>query len=122
MGRPAQAATTHPGRTPAGSTSATGTSGTRSRHWINRRVWLPAPLYAAVPWIYCALGAGALASGLFLPQPTWVLPYLFLLAVSALHLGLWCIVLRRRYRCRRLRRERLRHTAARDAFPDRAAM
>ncbi|MDP2325655.1 MAG: hypothetical protein Q8N51_16745 [Gammaproteobacteria bacterium] len=76
--------------------------------WATRRIWLPKLLYEALPWIYCGLGAYALAAGLFLPNPRWLLPYLALLGAACLHIGLWCVVLRRRYRCRSLRRERER--------------
>jgi len=71
-----------------------------------RRIWLPGPLYAAMPWVYCALGAAALGSGLFLPHPAWLAPYLLLLAVSALHGGVRFLMLRRRHRLGRLRRLR----------------
>jgi hypothetical protein len=80
-----------------------------------RRVWLPAPVYAAMPWVYCALGAAALGSGLFLPDPAWRAPYLLLLAVCGLHAGIRILLLRRRFRLARRRRQRLAPAAAR--FP-----
>lgn len=87
-----------------------------------RRVWLPGFLYEAMPWLYCALGAAALASGLFLPEPGWLAPYLLLLAVSALHLGIRYLMLRRRYRLDRLRRARRDRHPVQRAFPDQAAV
>ena len=81
-----------------------------SRHWTTRRLWLPRPLYAALPWMYCALGACALASGLFLPQPGWIIPYILLLAVACLHGGIWVLMLRRRHRYRLLRSARDRRS------------
>ena len=76
------------------------------RSWATRRLWLPKPLYAAVPWVYCGLGASALASGLFLPHPVWIVPYLLLLAVACVHAGVWVLMRRRRYRYRLRRRAR----------------
>jgi len=85
---------------------------------VVRRVWLPRILYEAMPWLYCVLGAAALAAGLFLPHPGWLAPYLLLLAVTALHLGVRFLMLRRRYRLARLRRQRqARSPGAADAFP-----
>jgi hypothetical protein len=85
-----------------GAPARAGTSGRRPF----RRIWLPTVLYEAMPWVYCSLGAAALLSGLFLPHPGWLAAYLLLLAVTALHAGLWFLVLRRRYRLGRLRRRR----------------
>lgn len=87
-----------------------------------RRVWLPRFVYEAIPWVYCGLGAVALWSGLFMPEPDWLAPYLLLLAVTGLHLGVWCLMLRRRYRLGRLRRERQSRSGARRAFPGEAAV
>lgn len=94
--------------------AAVGPSGRRAF----RRIWLPTWLYAAIPWIYCVLGAAALLSGLFLPEPDWLAPYLLLLALICLHLGVWCLMLRRRYRLGRLRRQR-QALAGRARFPGR---
>ena len=101
-----------------GAPAATGITGRRS----SRRLWLPTALYEAMPWIYCALGACALLAGLFLPHPGWMAPYLLLLAVTALHLGLWFLTLRQRYRLGRLRRQRRAASPPGQAFPDRALM
>lgn len=100
-----------------GAPAATGPA----RRPARRRFWLPTPLYEAMPWIYCGLGGGALFSGLFLPHPGWMAPYLLLLAVTGLHLGLWFLMLRRRFRLGRLRRQR-RAAAPVRAFPERAVM
>jgi hypothetical protein len=51
------------------------------------RVWLPPRLYAAIPVLYLAAGAGALWSALYLPGWTWVLPYVLLFAMVCLHVG-----------------------------------
>ena len=85
-----------------GAPAAKGIPGRRAR----RRLWLPTALYEVMPWIYCGLGACALLSGLFLPHPGWMAPYFLLLAVTGLHLGLWYLMLRRRHRLGRLRRQR----------------
>lgn len=101
-----------------GAPARAGTSGRRAF----RRVWLPPVVYAAMPWIYCGLGAAALLSGLFLPHPGWLAPYLLLMAVTALHGGLWFLMLRRRYRLDRLRRRRQARAPAGRALPDGAGM
>lgn len=101
-----------------GAPAATTPAGSRA----SRRLWLPTGLYEAMPWIYCGLGACALVSGLFLPHPGWMAPYLLLLAVTGLHLGLWFLMLRRRYRLGRLRRQRRAPSPEGQAFPDRAMM
>lgn len=98
--------------------AATGPSARRAF----RRIWLPTWLYEAVPWIYCVLGAAALLSGLFLPEPGWRAPYLLLLALVSLHLGVWCLMLRRRYRLGRLRRQRQARLTDGRAFPGAAVM
>ncbi len=77
-----------------------------SSRTLLRRIWLPAPVYAAMPWVYCLLGAAALGSGLFLPHPAWLVPYLLLLAVSAVHAGVRVLLLRHRYRLARQRQRR----------------
>jgi hypothetical protein len=87
-----------------------------------RRVWLPTVLYEAVPWVYCSLGAAALLSGLFLPHPGWLAAYLLLVAVTALHAGLWVLMLRRRHRLRRLRRSRQARSPDGRALPGDAVM
>ena len=84
-------------RTPAGMGTA--------RYWLTRRLWLPKGLYAAIPWVYCLLGAASLASGLFMPQPGWIIPYLFLSAVCCVDAGIWLLTLRRRRRLQLLRGE-----------------
>lgn len=76
------------------------------RRWLSRRLWLPAFLYAAMPWIYGGLGGLALVSGLFLPDPAWILPYLLLLSTAGIHAGIWVLILRRRWRYRRLLKAR----------------
>lgn len=78
------------------------------RHWLTRRVWLPRYLYAAIPWVYGSLGGVALVSGLFLPDPAWIVPYLLLLSTAGIHAGIWALILRRRFRYRRLRTARER--------------
>jgi protein-S-isoprenylcysteine O-methyltransferase Ste14 len=71
-----------------------------------RRLWLPRTLYAALPFLYLLLGASALASGIWLPEPGWILGYLLLISTICLHAGIWFMLLRRRRRHSRLRRSR----------------
>jgi hypothetical protein len=62
---------------------------------LRQPIWLPRGLYAAVPWIYLGCGTGALLGGVFLPDPTWFLPYLLLLGVACLHAAAALASLRR---------------------------
>jgi hypothetical protein len=87
-----------------------------------RRAWLPTVLYEAMPWVYCSLGAAALLSGLFLPHPAWLAPYLLLVAVTGLHAGVWFLMLRRRYRLGSLRRRREARSQGRRALNGDAVM
>jgi len=101
-----------------GAPARAGTSGRR----LLRRVWLPTILYEAMPWVYCSLGAAALLSGLFLPHPGWLAAYLLLVAVTALHAGVWFLVLRRRHRLGRLRRRRQARVPGGRALPGHSVM
>ena len=62
------------------------------------RVWLPERAYAAVPYFYLASGACALGGGLFLPEGSWILPYLLLMGVVVGHAGMVVASLRQRRR------------------------
>ncbi len=68
------------------------------RDLLGKRLWLPAPLYAAIPWIYLGAGSGALMGGIFLPDWAWTLPYAFLLGLACLHAGIAVASMRRRGR------------------------
>ena len=74
--------------------------------FLSRRLWLPGALYAALPFLYLLLGAGALASGIYIPDPGWIISYLLLISTICLHGGIWLMLLRRRRRHARLRRIR----------------
>lgn len=76
------------------------------RRFLTRRIWLPGAIYAALPLLYLLLGAIALISGIYLPDPGWILGYLLLISAGCLHAGLWLILLRRRHRCYQLRQAR----------------
>ena len=78
------------------------------RRLLSRRIWIPRSLYAALPFLYLLLGALALASGIYLPDPGWVLGYLLLISAGCVHAGVWFMILRRRRRHSRLRRSRAR--------------
>jgi hypothetical protein len=79
------------------------------RRILARRVWVPDAVYAALPFLYLLLGSVALASGIWLPEPGWILGYLLLISIGCVHAGLWFLLLRRRHRHSRLRRSRARH-------------
>lgn len=78
------------------------------RRFLSRRLWLPGTLYAALPFLYLLLGAGALVSGIYISDPGWIISYLLLISAVCLHGGIWLMVLRRRRRHARLRRARAR--------------
>jgi hypothetical protein len=67
-----------------------------------RRIWLPKPLYDAIPAIYLLLGLYASYAALFMEHWSWVVPYFLLLACACLHAGILTAALRmrayRRYR------------------------
>jgi hypothetical protein len=81
------------------------------RQLLARRIWIPAPFYVALPFLYLLLGALALASGIWLPDPGWILGYLLLISAGCVHAGLWLLMLRRRHRHARLRRSRMQRSA-----------
>lgn len=63
-----------------------------------RKLWLPRILYEALPYLYISLGVAALASALYAPGWTWILPYLVLIGLACLHAGLAIVTLRYRFR------------------------
>ncbi len=70
----------------------------RLRRILLRKLWLPRGVYEALPYAYIGLGLTALASAIYLPGWTWVLPYLALIGLGCLHAGLALIALRYRFR------------------------
>lgn len=70
-----------------------------------RRVWLPKPLYSALPCLYIGLGLYATYAAMFTEHWSWVVPYFLLLACACLHAGVLTAALRirawRRYQARR---------------------
>jgi len=63
-----------------------------------RKLWLPRALYEALPYIYVLSGTVALVAALYLPGWTWILPYIILLGLVCLHIGLGLLTLRFRFR------------------------
>jgi hypothetical protein len=72
----------------------------RRRPLLTRRVWLPRWLYEALPALYLLLGAAALAAGILVEGPAWILPLAAVGAIGLVHLGLWVATLRFRHRHR----------------------
>ena len=70
------------------------------RGLLLRKLWLPRILYEALPYLYISLGIAALASALYAPGWTWILPYLVLIGLACLHAGLAIVTLRYRFRRR----------------------
>ena len=82
----------------------------RIGHIMLRRVWLPKPLYNALPMIYICLGIYATYAALFMTHWSWVVPYFLLLACGCLHAGIYTATLRiRAYRRYRRRQQESRH-------------
>ena len=53
-----------------------------------RRIWLPKPVYAALPLIYICLGLYASYAALFMHHWSWIIPYFLLLACVCIHAGI----------------------------------
>ncbi len=68
------------------------------RQVLLKKVWLPTPIYEALPIIYICCGLVALAAALHLPGWAWVLPWALVFGLAAIHLGLGIITLRHRFR------------------------
>jgi hypothetical protein len=71
------------------------------RRILLRKLWLPKAVYEALPYIYILAGTGALIAALYLPGWTWILPYIILLGLVCLHIGLGLVTLRLRFRSSR---------------------
>ena len=65
-----------------------------------RRIWLPAAIYQALPWIYLANGAACLAGVIYLPDQAWLWPYIVLLGIACCHAAWLVLAARRRVRTR----------------------
>jgi hypothetical protein len=79
--------------TPANATAIP--AGSRRSSILLRPIWLPRAIYAAVPWVYLASGTGCLFGALYLPDGSWILPYLGLSGVACLHASIVVASLRR---------------------------
>lgn len=79
----------------------------RLRILLTRRLWLPRPVYAAIPWIYLGAGTTSLVGGLYLPDWAWTFPYLMLLGLACLHVGITIASMRHSRRNRRMAGKRL---------------
>jgi len=73
----------------------------RIRRALLRKLWLPRFVYELLPYMYMALGVGALISAVLSPDWTWVIPYIVLVGLICLHAGLGIVALRYRFRRRR---------------------
>jgi hypothetical protein len=68
---------------------------------LRRKLWLPRPVYLAIPWLYLGIGTASLMGGLYLPDSLWAYPYLVLLGLICFHVGLTVASLRHRRQGRR---------------------
>ena len=71
---------------------------TTIKNALLQKLWLPRLVYESIPYLYLAIGLVALISAIRIPGETWILPYLALLALVCLHVGLAIITLRYKYR------------------------
>ena len=67
------------------------------RKILFRKLWLPRVIYESLPYLYILAGLTTLISGVYLPDGTWILPYVVLLGLICLHAGLAVAALRYRY-------------------------
>jgi len=74
------------------------TASARLRWLLLKRIWLPRGLYEALPVIYIGSGLVALASALFLPGQSWIVPWAIVFGFAVLHLGLGIAALRHKFR------------------------
>jgi len=63
---------------------------------ISKKIWLPKPIYDAIPYFYLASGFIAFLATLYISEWFWVLPHYILFSAACIHLGL--LVCRRRRR------------------------
>ncbi|MDX1499524.1 MAG: hypothetical protein R3176_06490 [Woeseiaceae bacterium] len=76
----------------------TGTDRPTTGPLLTRKIWLPKPLYAALPYFYILVGLLALAATIYINEWFWVVPHWILFSAACLHMGL--LVGRRRHRAR----------------------
>lgn len=65
------------------------------RPYLLHRIWLPATVYRAVPWIYLVNGSACLAGALYLPDQAWLWPYIALLGLACFHAAYLAVKARR---------------------------
>ena len=67
------------------------------------KVWLPGPVYEAIPYFYILSGFCALFASLYIDGPYALMPYWFLFTTLSIHAGIWILWQRQRYRRQRAR-------------------
>lgn len=65
---------------------------------LTRKIWLPKPVYAALPYFYIVVGLLAFAATVYVNEWFWVVPHWILFSAACLHMGV--LVSRRRHRAR----------------------
>jgi len=70
------------------------------QRFLCRKVWLPRPLYTALPIIYFALGTLAFLTAIFVQHWAWILPYVLLIGIGCFHAAVLISALRLRYALR----------------------
>ncbi len=70
----------------------------RSRHLINRKIWLPKLIYNALPAFYLAAGIAAFLATLYIGDWYWLVPHSLLVSAACIHLALFVLIRRHRGR------------------------
>lgn len=66
---------------------------------LTRKIWLPKPVYTALPYFYILVGILALAATVYISEWFWVVPHYILFSAACLHMGI--VIGERRRRARR---------------------
>lgn len=74
----------------------TGTDRATTEPLLTRKIWLPKPVYTALPYFYILVGLLALAATVYINEWFWVVPHWILFSAACLHMGL--LICRRRHR------------------------
>ncbi len=73
-------------------------SSPRTRHLINRKIWLPKLIYNALPSFYIAAAIAALLATLYIGDWYWLVPHSLLVSAACVHLALFVLIRRHRGR------------------------
>lgn len=66
--------------------------------WLEKKIWLPKVIYAAVPYFYLFCGISALLATVYVSEWFWLLPHYLLFSFACVHFSI--VIYRRRSRAR----------------------